>query len=209
MKRNSVRIVMMLFVFLAGLGIAALGLGKPDASASGLTPDAFAFGPSDSTRTVYIVSDWFCPACQAAEPEIIKGARLAMKQAKVFFVDYPVHPETLNYIPYNLSFMVREKGKYLQIRESLGALARKTKDPSPEDVQMAVSPLGLKYTPLNFSDILAGTQFQIATVKKFGIRGTPEVVVTDSRTGKTRTLHGIKEITSDNILKALAEVSEK
>jgi len=33
--------------------------------------------------------------------------------------------------------------------------------------------------------------------------------VLDSRTGKTKTLYGISGITSDNILKALSEVSGK
>jgi hypothetical protein len=35
------------------------------------------------------------------------------------------------------------------------------------------------------------------------------VVVQDTRTGKMKILFGIKDITSDNILKALAEVSGK
>ena len=146
-----------------------------------------AFGPADSSREVYIVSDWFCPACRVAEPEILNGARLAMKQAKVIFVDYPIHQETLNYIPYNLSFMAREKEKYLQIREALAALSQKTKEPTPEDVQAAVSPLGVKYVPLSFADVLAGTQFQMSIVQKYKPTGTPQVIVTDSRTGKTKT----------------------
>jgi len=46
-------------------------------------------------------------------------------------------------------------------------------------------------------------------VKKFKVPGTPSVVVLDSRTGKMKTLFGISDITSDNILKTLAEVSGK
>jgi hypothetical protein len=46
-------------------------------------------------------------------------------------------------------------------------------------------------------------------VRKFKVPGTPSVVVLDSRTGKTRTLSGVSDITSDNILKALAEVSRR
>lgn len=209
MKRNAVHAAMVLLAFLAGLGAAAVGLEKPDAYAAGLTPEMLSFGPADSSREVYIVSDWFCPACRVAEPEILKGARLAMKQAKVIFVDYPIHKETLNYIPYNLSFMTREKEKYLQIREALSALSMKTKEPSPEDVQAAVSPLGVKYVPLNFADVLAGTQYQIFIVQKFGVKGTPQIIVTDSRTGKTKSLNGSTEISSEAILRSIAEVSGK
>jgi hypothetical protein len=132
-----------------------------------------------------------------------------MQQAKVVFVDYPIHPETLNYIPYNLSFIIREKGKYLQIREALATLARKTKEPLPEDIQKAVSPLGVKYVPLNYADVLAGMQYFSTLVKKLNVPGTPSVVVQDSRTGKTKTLYGITDITSEKILKTLAEVSGK
>ena len=32
-----------------------------------------------------------------------------MKKAGLMFVDRAIHPETMNYIPYNLSFMINEK----------------------------------------------------------------------------------------------------
>ena len=209
MKRLVVKTALIFFAFLAGIGISALGLSKPDVFAAGLPVKSLAFGDAESTSEVYIVTDWFCPACRAAEPEILMGARKAMRQAKVIFVDYPIHPETLNYIPYNLSLIIREKEKYLLIREAMATLARKTKEPTPEDVQAAVSPLGVKYVPLNYADVLAGMQYFSALVKKFKVPGTPSVVVLDSRTGKTKTLFGISDITSDNILKTLAEVSGK
>jgi uncharacterized membrane protein len=207
MKRLAGKTALILFAFLAGMGISAAGLSKPDAFAAGLPVKSLAFGDTESSSEVYIVTDWFCPACRAAEPEILTGARKAMPQAKVVFVDYPIHPETLNYIPYNLSFILREKGKYLQIREALATLSRKTKEPMPEDVQAAVSPLGVKYVPLNYADVLAGVQYFNTLVNKFKVKGTPSVVVRDSRTGKTRTLYGATDITSENIMKTLAEVS--
>jgi len=209
MKRVSLHAAVVLAALLVGLGTSALGLRKPDAHAAGFTPEQLAFGPADSTLVVFIVSDWFCPACRTAEPEMIKGARLAMKKAKVVFVDYPIHRETLNYIPYNLSFMVREKEKYLQIREALGSLALKTKEPTPEDVQAAVSPLGVKYVPLNFADVMSAGQYQNSVVQQFKVPGTPAVVVADSKTGKVKKLNGISEINADNILRSIAEISGK
>jgi uncharacterized membrane protein len=207
MKRLAGKTALILFAFLAGIGVTATGLKKPDAIAAGLPVTSFAFGDAGSNSEVYIVTDWFCPACRAAEPEILKGARIAMRKSKVVFVDYPIHPETYNFIPYNISFIIREKAKYFEIREAVAALARKTKEPTPEDVQAAVSPLGVKYVPLNYVDVIAGMQYFSTLVKKFKVPGTPAVVVFDSRTGKTKTLNGISEITSDNILKAVADVS--
>ena len=209
MKRLAGKTALILFAFLAGIGGTAIGLKKPDAIAAGLPVNSLAFGETESRTEVYIITDWFCPACRAAEPEILKGARKAMRQAKVVFVDYPVHPETFNFIPYNLSFIVREKAKYIEIREAMATLARKTKEPTPEDVQAAVSPLGVKYVPLNYVDVMAGMQYFNTLIKKFKVPGTPSVVVLESRTGKTKTLYGILEITSDNILKSVAEVSGK
>jgi uncharacterized membrane protein len=209
MKRLAVKTALIFSAFLAGIGISALGLSKPDVYAAGLPVKSLAFGDTESSSEVYIVTDWFCPACRAAEPEILIGARKAMRQAKVIFVDYPIHPETLNYIPFNLSLIIREKEKYLQIREAMATLARKTKEPTPEDVQAAVSPLGVKYVPLNYADVLGGMQYFNTLIKKFKVPGTPSVVVLDSRTGKTKTLFGISDITSDNIMKTLAEVSGK
>jgi len=209
MKRSAVRGLLVLLALTVGLGISTLGLKKPDAYAADLTPAMLAFGPADSSMEVYVISDWFCPACRVAEPEILKGAGLAMKQAKVFFVDFPIYPGTLNYIPYNLSFMVRDKGKYLQVREALATLARRTKEPKAEEVQSVVAPLNVKYVPLDFADVLEGTQYQMSVVQKFKVNGTPAVVVTDSKTGKLKLLYGSNEITSENILKAMGEVSGK
>lgn len=209
MKRFAVRVALVLFALTAGLGTCAPGLKKAEAFAAGLTPEMMAFGPAGGDLEVYLVSDWFCPACRVAEPEILKGAALAMKQAKVVFVDFPIYPGTLNFIPYNLSFMVREKGKYLQIREALAALARTTKEPKEEEVRSAVAPFDVKYVPLDYADVLAGTQYQMSVVKRHKINGTPAVVVTDSKTGKVKLLYGSSEITSENILKAMGEVSGK
>ncbi len=209
MKRLAPGTLAVVVAFAAGIAVSAVGMKKPDAFAAGLSPRSLVFGDEKSSTEVYVVTDWFCPACRTAEPEIVKGAGLAMRRAKVFFIDYPIHPETVNFIPYHLSFMVREKERYLPIREALSALARKTKDPTPEDVQAAVSALGVKYVPLNYTDVLAGTQFFNATIKRLRVPGTPSVVVLDVRTGKTKTLTGSVALTADGIAQALSEVSAR
>ncbi len=103
--------------------------------------------------------------------------------------------------------LVREKERHLAIREALSALARKTKEPTPEDVRAAVSALGVKYVPLNYTDVLAGTQFFHATIQRLRVPGTPSVVVLDVGTGKTKTLTGSAALTADGIPQALSEVS--
>ncbi len=209
MKRLAPGTFVAVVAFAAGIAVSAVGVKKPDALAAAFSPRSLVFGDENSSVEVYVVTDWFCPSCRVAEPEIVKGAGLAMRRAKVFFVDYPIHPETVNFVPYHLSFMIREKEKYLRIREALAALALKTKEPTPEDIQGAVSPLGVKYVPLNFTDVLAGTRFFNAVIQRLRVPGTPSVVVVNAGTGKAKTLTGSVAITAGGIAQALAEVSAK
>jgi hypothetical protein len=209
MKRLACRSFVVLTAFFAGMCVSATGVRKPDAFAAGFSAKSVVFGKADSSSEVYIITDWFCPSCRAAEPEIVKGARLAMEHAKVVFVDYPLHQETFNYIPFNLSFMIREKEKYLGIREALAALAAKTKEPTPEDVQASVSPLGVKYVPLNYADVMAAMQYFNSVIQRFRVPGTPSVVVLDLRTGKAKTLTGGAALTADGIVRTLSEVSAR
>lgn len=204
--RNS---SLVLGAFVVGVLLSAVGLAKHDAHAAVRSGKALSLGVPDGSSEVYVVTDWFCPSCRAAEPEIAKGVQLAMKRAKVVFVDYPIHEETLNFVPYNISFLIREKEKYLRIREAMLALALKTKEPTPEDVQAAVAPLGVRFVPLNYAEVVAGTQYFSSVIRRFQLKSTPTVVVTDTKTGKTKRLTGSIEITSDNIMKALAEVLAK
>ncbi len=212
MKKLASKLIVVFFAFAAGMTVSVAGMKKPDAfsaALAGFSAKSVEFGDANSGSEVYVVTDWFCASCRRAEPEIAKGATLAMEHSKVVFVDYPIHQETLNYIPYNLSFMIREKGKYLRIREALATLALKTKEPTPDDVQAAVSPLGVKYVPLNYVDVLAGTQFFNSLVQRLKVPGTPSVVVLDVRTGKAKTLTGGEALTADRIAQALSEVSVK
>ncbi len=212
MKRLVGKTFVVLVAFAAGMTVSIVGMKKPgafSAAQAGFSANSVVFGNAESSSELYVVTDWFCPSCRSAEPEIAKGVTLAMQRAKVIFVDYPIHRETLNYIPYNLSFMIREKEKYLRIREALASLALKTKEPTPDDVQGAVSPLGVKYVPLNYVDILAGTQFFSSLVQRFKVPGTPSIVLMDTKSGKARTLTGGADLTSDGIVRALAEVSAK
>src|SRR3990172_6966972 len=58
MKRLAGKTALILFAFLAGMGVTALGLEKPDAVAAGMPVTSFAFGDTGSSSEVYIVTDW-------------------------------------------------------------------------------------------------------------------------------------------------------
>src|SRR5690606_10758310 len=141
---------------------------------------------AESTTTVYFVSDWFCPACRKLEPRIEQMFPELAKTVKVGFVDFPIHRETLNFTPYNLQFIFYEKAKYIKLRKALGELALKTKNPTAEEVQRAVTPYGVKLRDMDYADILYGMQADQAVYQKFGVKATPSVVVVDAKTGKNK-----------------------
>jgi len=195
----------LLAVVFVGCYIAVLGLGNPDqARASGdMTP---VLGKADSQVEVYVFTDWFCPACKVAESEMEKAYPEIAKSSKIVFVDFVMHPESANFVPYNMSFVVREKEKYFGIRKALVALAKQTKEPSQEDVQKAVSPLGVIYKPLNFSDINAGMKYYSDLVGILRVDSTPTVVFLNRKTSRNKVLSGVRELTQQGMLSALAEV---
>jgi thiol-disulfide isomerase/thioredoxin len=199
-KRLVVAVSGALFGFL----IAFFGVAKPDAEAQTL---AIWLGKPDSPAEVYVVTDWFCPGCRKAEPEIEAGVRSVLKQAKVVFVDYAIHPESLNFSPYNLSFQINEKEKYLQLRGALHGLALKTKTPSVEAVQAAVAPFGVRLRQMSMSDIMTGINLYTTMIRSVGATQTPTVVVRNAKTGKVvRKLEGGDKIKASDIRAAVQEV---
>jgi protein-disulfide isomerase len=154
------------------------------------------------------MTDWFCPACQKAEQEIEKATPALEKKAKVFFVDVAVHPETLNYTPYNLSFLSYEKSKYMELRKALLGLTKKTKDPTPEDVKEAIAPLHVVYKQLGFMEATKGMKFYESISKEFKVSATPTVVIRDTKTGKVAKLVGVKEISEPNMMKAVDQITQ-
>lgn len=212
-KTRTRRATMKVYIkFLATLMLAAiLGLSgsilgvKKSAEAAELN---LFLGKTDSSTVVYVVSDWFCPACRRTEPAIVKMIPEIAAVAKVGFVDIPVHPETSNFTPYNTQFLVHEKGKYIELRGALNRLALKTKTPSPEDVQKAVAPFGVKLHTMNYADIASGMSWNENIFHTYDIKATPTVVIMNEKTHKHVNLVGEKEITSQSVLKAMKDVEK-
>lgn len=205
LMRHLSKGVVLAAALLAGAYGSFLGLGNP-ASLHAQTLSA-ALGKPDSDVEVYVFTDWFCPACRQAEPEMEKAYPNIMKRAKLLFIDNPIHPESMNFIPYNLAFLVREKGKYLEIRKALLALAGRTKEPTPEDVQKAVAKLGVVYRPLNYSDVNSGIQYFQSVVKTFRVEGTPSMVIYNRKTKNYKLLSGVRDLSAPNILMAVSGVA--
>ena len=195
---------LLVFAFVAGLSCAIIGVRK---EAEGAGIDTY-LGKQDSQTIVYFISDWFCPGCRRIEPDIEKMYPEIARMAKIGFVDYPIHPETSNFTPYNLQFLVYEKGKYIQLRRALNELSLKTKAPTNEDVQAAVAPFGVKLRQLNFMDVVSGMKLNESIYRGFGVSATPSVVVTNTKTKKTRILVGDNQITRQAVRNAIAEVGK-
>lgn len=189
-------------IVVAGFAGAVLGA-RQESAAAGL--DLY-LGNKESVTVVYFVSDWFCPVCRKVEPRIDAMYPEIARMAKVGFVDFPIHKETLNFTPYNLQFLAFEKDKYLSLRKALSELSLKTKNPSPNEVQAAVASHGITLRQLEYADILYGMQADLSIYRGYGLKATPSVVVTNSKTRKTKIFVGDREITREAIKNAIAEV---
>ncbi|NGX58672.1 MAG: hypothetical protein K940chlam3_01580 [Chlamydiae bacterium] len=196
-------------LLIIGLGfvMSYYGVFKPEQSfAEGLEgEDVPYFGNQNSPIEVYYITDWFCPACRKIDTKLSPHYNRIMAKARLFFIDYPLHPETMNYVPYNLSFMLKNKNEYFKIRKALHKLSKTTKTPTPQGVQEAVKIYGVTYVPLNFADINEGIKFQEGIVKTFKVKQTPTVVVANRKKLKAKKLSGVN-ITPANIMKAINDM---
>lgn len=199
------KMVIVLLVFVVGFGVAYKGAQRSEAEES--VPNIF-LGNKSSSLEVYIITDWFCPACRKAEQEIEKTVPAVGGRARIIFVDMPIHAESLNYTPFSLSFLVNEKGRYLELRKALMTLTLKTKEPTQEEVQKIISPLHVTYKPLAFLAVTRGMKFYSDVSNAFKIKSTPTVVIHDVKTKKTIQLVGSRDITQANIVKALDDVQK-
>jgi len=194
-------------VLVAAYVISFYAVFKPEQSfAEGLAgADVPYFGNQNSPVEVYYITDWFCPACKRVEPKLEAYYPRMMAKARLFFIDFPIHPETMNYVPYNLSFMLNDKKEYFKIRKALTKLAKTTKTPTSEQVQKAVQPYGVTYEALNFADINEGIKFQEGIIKTFKVKQTPTVVVANRKKLKAKKLTG-SSLTPENIMRAINDM---
>jgi protein-disulfide isomerase/uncharacterized membrane protein len=200
-----------LIIIILGFTFAHIGLGKVDQlqAIENSVKDSIAFGDPKSPIEIYIFTDWACPACRQLEPNLVKMIPTLAKEAKITFVDFAIHPETLNYTPYNLSFMINNKVKYLELRDALTKLSLKTGSPSDHDVEDAIATTGAAYHQLNYADVALGIKYFKHLGDEFDIDQTPTMVIINRTTKKGKKLFGGADITEENVQKAIDALSKK
>jgi Vitamin K epoxide reductase family/Thioredoxin len=188
---------------LAGFSLTLAGLDKPAAAEGKLN---LHLGKQESTLEVYFFSDWLCPFCANVESVMESVYPDLSHKAKILFVDKIVHPDAMNFVPYDISFEAHEKGKYLQLRKALFTLAKSTRNPTYEDVKAAVAPLKVTYRQLSFLEVTQQMAVFQKLAERFKVTSTPTMVIHSARTNRTVTMIGNGQITKDNIMKAVKEL---
>jgi protein-disulfide isomerase/uncharacterized membrane protein len=190
------RVLILAVAAAAGFAVSFAGIKKPEAAGMDAT-----LGRQSAKMEIYFFSDWLCPICIKTEPVIDAIYPQLEKRAKIYFIDKPVHKESMNFVPYHLSFLVHEKGKYLQLRKALFDLAKINKNPTLEDVKRAIAPLGVTYKQLSFMDVSQMMAKSQALSNEYKVAGTPTLVIRNG--ARSKTLVGGRDITAENILKTM------
>lgn len=193
-----------------GFLIAFVGIGKANTAEAAMNDikDRIAFGLRNSPVEVYFVSDWFCPSCKKVEPLFEKMFPHIRSKATVYFIDFQIHKNSLNFTPYNLAFLVHNKSQYFEARDLLNDLTEKTETPNDEDVEKIAQKHGLNLKELSFLDVKAGIEYFDKIVNKYNLYSTPTIIITNLHTGKVVKFEGRDEISEEAVLKALDKMSQ-
>lgn len=162
-----------------------------------------AFGNLQSPVEVYVFTDWQCPACRKIEPALSRMSPAIMNKAKLIFADVPIHTASLNFIPYNVSFMIHNKAQYLKLRDGLTAISEEDESPDDKQIQALAAKEGTRYVPVKFSDVSLASNFFNHVAEQFKVDSTPTVVIVNANNRKGKKLLGSAEITQQNILNAI------
>ena len=203
------RIFGSLSAFAIGFTIALVGIAKKEElHASQGFEQHIAFGKTNSPVEIYVFTSWICPACRRFEPTLEAMAPGLMQNAKLIFVDYGVDDITLNFLPFNLSFMFYNKTDYLRMRGALKELSDKTNEPSDRDVAAAVGKLGLKYKEVNYANVAAAIQYFKEKATTLKIKSLPSLAIINNENQETAVLVG-NEITPKAVEHTISKISKQ
>jgi Thioredoxin len=188
---------------LIGFTLTFSGMVKEEASAGQLN---LYLGKQDSKLEVYFFSDWLCPFCAGVDTVMETVYPSLSQKARMLFVNKIIHQESLNFVPYDLSFAANEKAKYMQLRKALFSVAQKTKSPSYDDIKVAITPLHVTYKQLSFLEVTQEMANSQKLAEQFKVASTPSLVIRNTKTNKMRTLVGNNQITQAIILKTVKEL---
>ena len=161
--------------------------------------DHIVLGNLESPVEVYLFTDWQCPACRALEPTIEAISSGIMEKARLAFVDTVVHTDTLNFVPYNLSFLLNEKVKYFKLRKILTQISTQTGSPTDAQVEAAIKKIGATYHQPQYSDIAAIVDANKQLLKDYDIDATPTMIIVNRSDKKSKKLSG-SEINEKNVM---------
>jgi Thioredoxin len=195
------------YIFL-GFILAFIGTGKPNDAEATVNDikDRMAFGTKDSPIEVYLITDWFCPLCKKIESKIETLYPKIQSHVAFYFIDYPIHRQSLNFTPYHVAFLVNEKDGYFIARRVLNELSEKNATPNEAAISSASQKNGINFKNLSFLEIRAGIDFFDKITEKYHIRSTPTVVIVNTKNNKFIKLHGKNEINESKILEGIEKV---
>lgn len=192
-----------------GFLMAFIGISKPDFAEASMNEmrDKIVFGTKNSPVEVYFVTDWFCPSCKKVEPLIEKIYPEIKSKVAFYFIDYPIHKKSLNFSPYNLSFLVHNKPQYFKARQMLMNLADSTENPKDTEVKKVTSKNQLTFKELTFLDIKSGLEYFDKIVDKYKLHATPTIIITNPRRNSVVILEGRDEISEEKVLNAIEKMT--
>ncbi len=193
-----------------GFFVALIGVAKMDplAAAEETLKESLVFGKKDSPIEVYLFTDWACPSCRSVEAKLDTLLPILLENVRLTFVDHAIHSQTLNFSPYNVSFMIHNKAEYFKLRHALTELSRKTGTPKEEQVERLANVVGTRHEPLNFADVDLSQKYFKALAREFGVRGTPTMIFVNRETKKGKKLVGSGQISEENVAKAIATLRQ-
>lgn len=188
-----------------GFSVASVAVSKFDQlqAVEDSIKERIKMGNHASNVEVYVFTDWACPACRSVEPKLEAMIPQITQQATITFVDTVIHPETLNFAPYNIAFMAQNAQQYAKIRQALTELSAINKKPTDQDISQAVAPLGIHYRELPYEDVSLAMRYFDDMVDRFKVTGTPTIAIINPSTKKGKKLAGTSEISQENVLEAI------
>lgn len=186
------------------------GAGKIDMLEAGeeTIHEKIAIGNPNGNIEAFLFTDWGCPACHLMEPNLVTIVPALKKQGRIIFVDYPIHPITLNYTPFNLAFMVHHKDQYIPLRHALVELSKESDSPTEHQIEALAKEHGATFQELPYADVAYATAYFKDLVKDHKVRGTPTMVIVNTDTGDVAELVGWKAITLEEVEKAIQSLQE-
>lgn len=194
-----------------GFLLASMGVHKVDAAEEAMKEmkERLVFGQKNSPVEVYFVTDWFCPSCKKVESQIETLFPEIQSKVAFYFIDYPIHKKSVNFTPYNLSFLINNKPQYFEARQILTELSNTTEAPTDKEVAKQAKTYGISFRDLTFLDIKTGIEYFDNIVEKYNLSATPTIIITNIHDHRTTKFEGTDEISEEKVLKAIDTLSKR